>query len=382
LKITSGTAVDSVISILVKKAAEHNILKPVVVSVSVIISVIFGPIIVENNEFLENNYSSFLEWKSAFLGAPYSANTGTLDQDVVLPQTETDADVIADFDDPEPRPGQPSSVINDENSESQIEFVPPAAENNPPSSSAPSEFDDSTFGILLSDPKKFIGYEATITGQVYDILRLDNSNLNFRMVNLASASPDNSRVLVGISSANVARTTVSSIQVEDCIIVQGLVRNSVSDRNSLGRTIQVPMIEGFSVSEIECIDSALPAYETIEMSDSQSRYGLSLRAQKVQFADDHVRIKLTAENRDRSSMFIRDRDSLAAQGGESYMSTTHLPIFSEYRLDSKLTPESLTEGYLFFERINRNDQPLAFRIVVEQVGITETVTTTFIFTIE
>jgi hypothetical protein len=374
-------ALDSIIPILASKVATGNRPKFVAVSAGVIIAVVFGPTFVDNNEFVKNNYDALMQWKSTLSGTPYPAeeDIDTFDQDAAQMQDETDTDVITTT---RSEPSQLSGIIDDGDPDPETEFVPATVENNQPSIVAPSEFDDSNFSILLSDPKKFINYKATITGQVYDISHFDNG-MNFKIFNLASSSPDNSRASVSLEmpNANIDRTTASSIQVEDCIIIQGLVRNVISEKNSLGQSIQVPLVEGSSIGKIDCIDSALPVYSTVEMSDSASQHGLSLTVQKIQFAGDHVRIKLVAENSGSASMFIRDRESLAVQDDRSYPSKTHLPIFSEYRLDSKLAPESLTEGYLFFEQIDHDDQPITFRIVVEQAGITETARSIFTFTV-
>lgn len=367
-------------AILASTLAKGNRLKLATISAGVIVAVIFGPIFIENNGLVKDNYDGFLQWKNALLGIPEPTDPQTIDQDAADLMEDADADIMTNFG--YSGSSRQTSAVDDVEPEPQPEIMPAVIENDQPSAD-PSEFDDSNFSILLSDPKKFIGYGIAITGQVYDISRFNN-DANFGIFNLASSSPDNSRasIFLQMSNANIDRAAVSSIRVEDCVIVHGRVSNSMVDRNSIGQTIQVPLIEGSSIGKIECIDSALPVYSTIEINDSLSQRGLLLTAQKVQFADDHVRIKLVAENSGSASMFIRDKESFAVQDDRSQQSITHLPVFSEYRLDARIVSESQTEGYLFFEPVDSDDRRITFRIVVEQVGITETVRSVFIFTVE
>lgn len=382
MKISKGLATGTIISVLISKASRGDRLKLVAICAGAITAIVFGPLLIENSEVLKNNYGTFLDWKSVLLGIPYtSKDPGPLEDAAQNPEANTGTIIDATS---TPTPSVPSNTIEDDGPDPQRElFIPSAIENNPSSKNLPSQFDDSTFSVLLSDPRRFIGYEAAISGQVYDIFS-DNNNLNIRLLHLASASPDNSRafVFLQVLNTNIDRASVSSIQVEDCIIVQGLVRNSIADRNSLGQAIRVPMIEASSISKIECIDSVLPAHNTIEIGDTQSQHGLLLTARKVQFGEGHFRIKILAENQDTATIFIRDRESLAVQGDNSYQSITHLPVFSEFRLDAKLAPESITEGYLFFEQIGNEAQPITLRIVIEKVAISETVRSVLIITVK
>ena len=77
------------------------------------------------------------------------------------------------------------------------------------------------------------------------------------------------------------------------------------------------------------------------------------------------------------------------QGGDRHVGRkavpehiTQLPVFGKYRLGSKLVAESPAAGYLFFKPVGGNDGEVVFRILVEEVTVSETVQSAFIFTVK
>lgn len=57
-------------------------------------------------------------------------------------------------------------------------------------------------------------------------------------------------------------------------------------------------------------------------------------------------------------------------------------MFGKYRLGSKLVAESPAGGYLFFKPVGGNDGQVVFRILVEEVTMSETIQSAFIFTVK
>jgi hypothetical protein len=247
----------------------------------------------------------------------------------------------------------------------------------------PSEFSDDNFGILQASPGEFAGYNVTISGQIYDIVDQSTSDwqvLSLRMFVKAQVT-DEAKAVV-ILQMPKKDPAAESVALEGCVVIEGTVRGSIGDSDALGRSIKVPLIDSSTVKEIECIDSAMPAYATREVEIAQSLNGVKLTAQRVQFAQDHVRIRIAAENLDGGdSVFIREKESFAEYGGEEYGSVSHLPVYAYYRLDSKLVAEYPDTNYLFFEPV-QGSGPVKFTIIVEEVKVSEKTRSVFVFTVD
>jgi hypothetical protein len=243
-------------------------------------------------------------------------------------------------------------------------------------------FTDGNFLLLRSDPDRFANSTASISGRVYELVDQSSGGyvlMTYRIQNQAIDS-DESRAVILFQEARLAKTVPPQVDVEDCIYVEGRVRGGIGDTNSLGQPIRIPIIDTSSVSEIECIDSAMPASVTGGSKLTQSYGGITVTAERAQLSDGHLRVKVTAQNYEGSdTVFIRDRESYAEYLGSEHRSISHLPAFSTYRLDSTLMPESEISGYMFFEPIAEySGGPIVFKIVVEKVGISENEKTTFI----
>ncbi len=243
------------------------------------------------------------------------------------------------------------------------------------------EFTDASFNILASDPDKYANHNVTISGKIYEIVDQSSSSivlLTYRIFGQADES-DDSRAVVMYQQA---RLLSSSIEKGDCIAVEGKVRGGFGEVNSFGQDVRVPLIDSTNVAEMECINSALPPIETVEIGETQSLGGISLTAHKAQLAGDHVRIGITARNTDGGdSVFIREKESFLTHGGDMHENINHFLVFGNYRLDSSLVAESEAEGYMFFERIqNYEGGSMVFKIIIEKVGISGNTEYTFIFT--
>jgi hypothetical protein len=243
------------------------------------------------------------------------------------------------------------------------------------------EFTDASFNVLASDPDKYASHNVTISGKIYEVVDQSSSAivlLTYRIFGQADESDDSRAVIMYQQS----RLQSSSIEKGDCIAVKGKVRGGFGEVNSLGQDVRVPLIDSTNVAEMECVNSALPPLETVNMEVTQSLGGVSLTAHKVQLANDHVRIGITARNTDGGdSVFIREKESFMMYGGNTYQNINNLLVFGNYKLDSSLVAESEAEGYMFFEPIQNYDGgSMVFKIIIEKVGISNNTEYTFIFT--
>lgn len=242
-------------------------------------------------------------------------------------------------------------------------------------------FTDASFSILASEPDKYANHNVTISGKIYEIVDQSSNSivlLTYRIFGQADESDDSRAVIM----YQRARLQSSSIEKGDCIAIEGKVRGGFGEVNSLGQEVLVPLIDSTNVAEMECVNSALPPLETVELDVSQSLGGISLTAHRVQLADDHVRIGITAKNVDGGdSVFIREKESFLTHGGITFQNINHLPVFGNYKLDSSLVAESEAEGYMFFEPIQSYEGgSMVFKMIIEKVGISGNTEYTFIFT--
>lgn len=278
---------------------------------------------------------------------------------------------------------------------SEPEQSPSAEENEEPLPflEVGAGFDRNNFDILQASPASYKGKSATLSGQVYNIDYQSSAAgdiVSLRInVHHSKPSEDSDRAVILYQGPT---GSMPSIAAEECISIQGTVRGSTVERSSLGQDIVIPAIDAASINRIECIDSSMPALAggTEQAGDSQTLSGITLTAERVQFAKDHVRIELAVENWSAgSSVFIRE--AYAVQDGVKYADISSQPVFAKYRLDAHLVPETKSTGYLFFEststtfgdggRSISQEKPISFRIVVEESRISGNTESVFIFTV-
>ena len=363
------------ISGLAGKVATGKRLRLAIIAAGALAAVILLPYIIESNEYLRNNYGMFVQWKIGGDGSSQETGGSAVVQDDARQTAETPAGAPATIDgeqDEEPPSGVEQVVETDSE--------PPAAvaiQEEPATTALPSEFDDGNFAILWSDPDGFAGYKATLSGQIHSIIDQSTAYrglVTYKVFNMA-ATADESRFVAAFQGPRIIEAGPA---LEDCIAIEGTVRGSTSEQNPLGRTIMVPIIDTSSVREVDCIDSALPAQKSVDAQITQSLNGVTLTATRLQFAGDHVRIKVIAENAGAGDNVFIEKLA-AAQDGVSYESMTHLPEYANYRLASKIVAEAPSIGYLFFEPVDQN-QPVEFTIAVKEVKVSETISSDFIFT--
>ena len=281
-------------------------------------------------------------------------------------------------------PGSPND-LPDESKLDPIEPEPTHPQDEDIGSEPQIHFTDGNFALLKSEPDKFVNSTISITGRIHEIIDQSSESqvlITYRIHNQAIDS-DESRAAVMYQQLRRTGTIMPEITVDDCISLQGKVRGGIGDTNSLGVPIRIPIVDSSSVTEIECVDSALPAFRTLSSSLTQNYAGIELSAERVQFSDSHVRIKIVAANAEGGdTVYIREKESHAEYQGKLYKNLNHLFIFNAYGLDSILPVESRQSGYLFFDPIrDYTDGPITFRIVIEKVGISESEKSTFILKI-
>jgi hypothetical protein len=286
-----------------------------------------------------------------------------------------------------PSPAQPSATDDspDESDTGPIESEPDGLPGEDIGSESQIHFTDGNFELLRSEPDKFVNSTIAITGRVHEIIDQSSGNqilITYRIHNQAVDS-DESRAAVMYHQVKRSGTILQEIAVDDCISLQGKVRGGIGDTNSLGTPIRIPIIDSSIVTEIECVDSSMPATVTISSNLTQNYAGIELRAERVQLSDGHSRIKIVAANTEgKDTVYVREKESHAEYQGRLYQNLNHLFIFSNYGLDSILPAESQRSGYLFFEPIqDYTGGPITFRIVIEKVGISENEKFTFILKI-
>lgn len=367
LKIGEGVSV-------ISRLAGGGRLKFIAIVAGVVVAIVLGPAIIEGNDYLRANYGSFVSWKGGLFG------TETVEPEQEQQIQQEPAAEAADTDTKTPAQEDAPAII-DVHEEQEPAEIPDKTEQVEVVAT-PSEFTDENFGVLQASPDRFAGYKIAISGQVYDIVDQSTSDwrvLSLRMFVKAQVADESKAVVI----LQTPKEDISSgIALEDCVTIEGTVRSGIADSDALGRSIKVPLVDSSTVRKIECIDSAMPAYLTQQVEIAQDLNGVRLTVQRVQFTEDHVRIKVAAENvAGGDSVFIREKESFAEQGGKRYDSISQLPIYSPYKLDSKLLPESPSTNYLFFEPADMAG-PIVFRIVVEEVKVSETASSVFIFTIK
>jgi hypothetical protein len=336
--------------------------------VVMVVAVTFGPEIIMDNDFLKDEYETLFDLKNNLWSISNNVDIDDVSSSG-LPALVSDENIEADLVDDDSKPvdlGDP--FFSEENTTNLTVDEHKPVTVVPTEKVVPEVFVDDTFDILSSHPNDFLGHPVLFSGQAYDIEVTSSARTPGFKIH-SPFSIDLNRLIIH-AEGNTIRG--ARLVEQDCVRVHGTVVGSTEEKSSIGVPMTVPVISAERVEKIDCIESVFPSTDTLLIGKSQTNKEITVVLETIQFAEKHVRAKITVTNTGvNQKVFLRESESTIIQNETILKNINYRSELSQYAIDSRLLPEFTVTGYLFFERIGDLENPFSLKIIIEEATIVE-----------
>lgn len=203
---------------------------------------------------------------------------------------------------------------------------------------------------LFENPKSFKGKEVTLGGYIWENKKISSTETE---LGLEVEVSDESKMAV----VSYKEGPLESIEYDNIVKVTGKVTGTKEIKNMLGIKIEVPVIEASKVEISDYMNAVAPVYKTVEVNDTAEQYGITVKLDKVEFAESETRFFVTLTNNSSDPVDFY-RDNLVVQNKrlhrEMYMSYK-----AEYpEFDESIEPGASSSGILVFSRLEAENLKL------------------------
>ncbi len=203
---------------------------------------------------------------------------------------------------------------------------------------------------LFSNPDNFKDKYVKMTGKIFTDPETDGDTVALQ---IWQNPKDSSNNFIVYCDKNPELTTDVYVSVD------GKIEGTFEGENMLGGSVTAPLIQADSVEIMSYIDAMVPTLqsETPENAVSEQN-GISLKIDKVEFAEAETRIYLTETNTssDKFSMFVYSI-KLVQNGQQIEQDSSSMSSYDgNYpELSSEILPGASSSGILVFPPVNTAD---------------------------
>lgn len=217
--------------------------------------------------------------------------------------------------------------------------------------------DESEINNVFSEPEKYEGKYIKLIGKIF-------------------SGPDKAENYVAYQAwydtTNYDKDFVfglendDSFAIDDYVLIDGMITGAFEGENVIGGTIICPMIDADSVEKLSYIDAVVPTIvEIVPDNVVMEQNGISLKADKIEFAEKETRVYLTETNNSSDKFSFSVYDIKIIQNGQQISQDTS--SMSSYEgnyaeLSYEILPNASTSGVLVFPAI---DSSTDFQIYAE-----------------
>ena len=154
--------------------------------------------------------------------------------------------------------------------------------------------------------------------------------------------------------------------VDDYVIVDGRITGTFEGTNAFGTTIECPQIDAISIEKQSYMDAVVPTIKEITPENAVSEQnGISLKVDKIEFAEKETRVYLTETNASADKFSFSVYDIKITQNGQQI--SQDMSSMSSYEgeypeLSYEILPNASSSGVLVFPPI---DSSAGFQIYAE-----------------
>lgn len=216
---------------------------------------------------------------------------------------------------------------------------------------------DSEIADVFTNPDKYKGKYVKMSGKVF----VDPEKNEDEIALQAWHNPENS------SNNFITYYKGNDLEVNqgDYIMVDGKIGGEFEGENAFGGTVTAPMLEATSIEVLSYIDAVTPTITEIVPENAISEQnGISLKVDKIEFAEKETRVYLTETNSsaDKFSMWVHSI-KITQNGSQIEQANTSSQFEGDYaQLSSEILPNVSSSGVLVFPPM---DSSASFQIYAE-----------------
>jgi hypothetical protein len=205
------------------------------------------------------------------------------------------------------------------------------------------QFTRANWDVLNSDPEAHKGASVDVVGKIFLSPERDKDGTYFQMY----VDPKNSEFNTVVASTD----TGLKVSADDYVRVKGTVAGKLEGKNAFGGDVTAPVVKADSVEVVDALAAASPAIETLPPR-RQTKAGITITVEKVEFAEDETRAFLTVKNGSSAKFSFYGSSAKAVQGGRQYEPTFSMAEYPE--LSSEIVPGAHTSGVILFPKMQPN----------------------------
>lgn len=168
--------------------------------------------------------------------------------------------------------------------------------------------EDSEIVDMFANPADYKGKYVKLTGKIFNKPENDGENIAYQAWHDISAADKD--FLFYLKDDD-------SFSMDDYVEVDGKITGTFKGENAFGTELTCPEIEAISVEKLSYIDAVVPTINEITPENAVSEQnGISLKVDKVEFAEKETRVYITETNSSSDNCSINVYDIKILQNGQ------------------------------------------------------------------
>ena len=230
-------------------------------------------------------------------------------------------------------------------------------QNTATEETAPEYVSETEISNVFSNPDDYKGKYVKLSGKIFSGPDKADGYTAYQ----AWHDPQNSEMdfVFGISNSE------EDYSIDDYVIVDGQIVGTFEGTSVIGATIECPQIDAVSIEKQSYIDAVVPTVkELIPENAVSEQNGISLKVDKIEFADAETRVYVTAANSSSDKFSLFTYSIMLVQNGQQieqeYTSSIYEGNYPE--LSSDILPNASSTGILVFPAM---DSTASFQLYAE-----------------
>lgn len=216
---------------------------------------------------------------------------------------------------------------------------------------------DSQIADLFTNPDNFEGKYVKLSGKIFTAPEKDGDKIALQAWH--DPSNANNNFIVHYTSEN------ETFNQDDYILVDGKIEGTFEGENAFGGKVTAPLIYADTIEVQSYMDAVVPTIkEIVPENASIEQHGISLKVDKIEFAEEETRVYLTETNAspDKYSMWVHSMKITqnGQQFEQEYSSSSYEGNYPE--LSSEILPNASSSGIVVFPAM---DSSASFQLYVE-----------------
>ena len=217
---------------------------------------------------------------------------------------------------------------------------------------------ESEIANLFSDPDNYKGKYVKLSGKIFNGPDTADDYVAYQAWHDVQNSTND--FVFGMESPE------EDFNVDDYVVVDGRITGTFEGTNAFGTTIECPQIDAVSIEKQSYMEAVVPTIKEITPENAVSEQnGISLKVDKIEFAEKETRIYLTETNASSDKFSFSVYDIKITQNGQQI--SQDVSSMSSYEgeypeLSYEILPNATSSGVLVFPAI---DSSAGFQIYAE-----------------